>query len=160
MEKNKVPFYIHFKEPIYIFKYTYLGSFFLLGFIVCLILGIVYKNYSIIYGWIINIPAFIISNILDVVFNQFIMELGKSHIKKSTNTFISIILFMVKYIIVFLGLIIALIVNEVTSKKIFNYISLLTGILVVYIIGEIIGYIHYHLYAIKHEKDNEEKSKE
>ena len=98
----------------------------LIAFIVCISLSIIYKNYSIVYGCLINIPFIYFCLLFGFVTNKLIL---KNTNKKGTITF-SVFMHITKYIFLLLGMIIGFIVNSTTKSNIFNIYSLFTCVLI------------------------------
>lgn len=98
----------------------------LIAFIVCISLSIIYKNYSIVYGCLINIPFIYFCLLFGLVTNKLIL---KNTNKKGVITF-SVFMHITKYIFLLLGTIIGFIVNSTTKSNIFNIYSLFTCVLI------------------------------
>ncbi len=111
----------------------------LIAFIVCISLSIIYKNYSIVYGCLINIPFIYFCLLFGFVTNKLIL---KNTNKKGAIVF-SIFMYMSKYIILLLGMIIGFIVNSATKSNVFNIYSLFTCVLI-YPFGNILSVVTYN----------------
>lgn len=111
----------------------------LIAFIVCISLSIIYKNYSIVYGCLINIPFIYFCLLFGFITNELIL---KNTNKKRTIT-LSVFMHITKYIFLLLGMIIGFIVNSTTESNIFNIYSLCTCVLI-YSFGNILSVVTYN----------------
>ena len=132
-----------FSEKINIFFLIHFSILIGVSFLITLILSAVYKNYSILYGWSLNIPFIVTAFILGIVFNNLIFKtFRQAH--KGQIIVISILLYCTKYIVLLLGLIIGVIVNRIFNQDIFNIYALFSTALI-YPISIFLGSITYHI---------------
>ena len=134
--------------------YLYIGAICLLSFLGCLIGGCISKIYSITYASLIHIPFITCTLVINVIFNQIITDYGLGGAKKAAVVASAIFLYIAKYIILLMGLIIGVIVNVCTHNEYFN-IYALVGCAFIYPIGAIISSIHYSI--IERKKDKAKK---
>ena len=155
MSTKKQP-HFNFKEPIYKLMYLYIGIIAILAVIGCCIGGFVSNVNSIAYASLIHIPFIILTIVINVIFNTLVTDYGASGMKKAAVTASSIFLFIAKYIILLLGLIIGVVVDVTTKVDYFN-IYALVGCAFIYPIGSLIATIHYFIYERKKYKVKKKK---
>ncbi len=146
--KNKL-----FDKQLNIYFLLFNTSLILIASIVCISLSIIYKNHSIIYGCIINIPFIYLSLLFGFITNKLIL---KNTNNKSIIVF-SIFMYMSKYTILLLGMIIGFIVNSTTKSNVFNIYSLFTCVLI-YPFSNIFSVIVYNkkkMWSIKTTSQND-----
>ena len=125
------------------------NSFFtLITFIICISLSVVYKNYSILYACLINIPFIYLCLFFGVISNRWIFNINH----KIHTTIIAIFLYCIHYIILLLGMIIGLVVNASTKTDVFNIYVLFTCVLI-YLIASILAVIVYNYINNKKQKN-------
>lgn len=113
--------------------------FVLITFIICVSLSEVYKNYSILYGCLINIPFIYLCLLFGYISNRWIFNINN----KSRIVIIAIFLYSIRYIILLLGMIIGLIVNISTNVDVFNICALFSCALI-YPIASILAIVVYN----------------
>ena len=105
-----------FSDKINIFFLIYLSILIGISFLTTLFLSVVYNNYTILYGWMLNIPFILTAFILGIVFNNLVFKTFGQTGKKGVVV-ISILLYCVKYVILLLGLIIGVVVGAFGSYR-------------------------------------------
>ena len=144
-----------FSERVNIFFLIYLSILIGVSFLITLTLSVVYNNYTILYGCLLNIPFIIAAFVLGIIFNNLIFKTFKqSH--KGGIVVISILLYCTKYIVLLLGLIIGVIINRVTNQDIFNIYALFSTALV-YPASIFLGSMTYHIRLSTSERKKKEK---
>lgn len=120
-----------------------------------LIVGIITNDYSYIYGFIISIPTNLLVIYINYKLPNLIIDLAKAVKPKKVIIALSIFLYMIKYILVVLPMLIGVLLNNYVIN-IFNIYTLLVGILIYPII--IGGYQLYYLFSKKGDSKNETSS--
>ena len=144
-----------FSERVNIFFLIYLSILIGVSFLITLTLSVVYNNYTILYGCLLNVPFIIAAFVLGIIFNNLIFKTFKqSH--KGGIVVISILLYCTKYIVLLLGLIIGVIINRVTNQDIFNIYALFSTALV-YPASIFLGSMTYHIRLSTSERKKKEK---
>lgn len=144
-----------FSERVNIFFLIYLSILIGVSFLITLTMSVVYNNYTILYGCLLNVPFIIAAFVLGIIFNNLIFRTFKqSH--KGGIVVISILLYCTKYIVLLLGLIIGVIVNRVTNQDIFNIYALFSTALV-YPVSIFLGSMTYHIRLSTSERKKKEK---
>ena len=144
-----------FSERVNIFFLIYISILIGVSFLITLTLSVVYNNYTILYGCLLNVPFIIAAFVLGIIFNNLIFKTFKqSH--KGGIVVISILLYCTKYIVLLLGLIIGVIVNRVINQDIFNIYALFSTALV-YPVSIFLGSITYHIRLSTSERKKKEK---
>lgn len=128
-----------FDKKINICFLLFNSLFLLIVFIICISLSMVYKNYSILYACLINIPFIYLCLFFGFISNRWIFN--SNH--KTQTTIISIFLYCIRYIILLLGMIIGLVVNASTKADVFNIYVLFSCVLI-YPIASILAVIVYN----------------
>lgn len=144
-----------FSERVNIFFLIYLSILIGVSFLITLTLSVVYNNYTILYGCLLNIPFIIAAFVLGIIFNNLIFKTFKQS-RKGGIVIISILLYCTKYIVLLLGLIIGVIVNRVTNQDIFNIYALFSTALV-YPVSIFLGSMTYHIRLSTSERKKKEK---
>jgi len=144
-----------FSDKINIFFLIYLSILIGISFLITLILSVVYNNYTILYGWMLNIPFILTAFILGIVFNNLVFKTFGQTSKKGVVA-ISILLYCVKYIVLLLGLIIGVVVNRVTNQEIFNIYALFSTAFV-YPVSIFLGSMTYHIKLSISERKKKDK---
>ena len=142
-------------DKINIFFLIYLSILIGISFLITLILSVVYNNYTILYGWMLNIPFILTAFILGIVFNNLVFKTFGQTSKKGVVA-ISILLYCVKYIVLLLGLIIGVVVNRVTNQEIFNIYALFSTAFV-YPVSIFLGSMTYHIKLSISERKKKDK---
>ena len=155
MKKSKHQVHFNFKEPIYKLMYLYIGVLGGAAVIGCTIAGIISGIHSIAYASLIHGPFIIGAIILTVIFNQLITDYGIAGMKHGSIIASSVFLFIAKYIILLLGLIIGVVV-DITTSNYFNIYALL-GCSFIFPIGNLIAVLHN--YILERKKDKLKKKK-
>ena len=132
-----------FSERVNIFFLIYLSILIGVSFLITLTLSVVYNNYTILYGCLLNVPFIIAAFVLGIIFNNLIFKTFKQS-RKGWIVVISILLYCTKYIVLLLGLIIGVIVNLIFNQDIFNIYALFSTALI-YPISIFLGSITYHI---------------
>ena len=154
MSSVKKHSHFNFKEPIYKLMYLYIGVIGIVAVACCCIVAAAVKNYSIAYASLIHVPFIVCAIILNVIFNALVTGYGASGMKKAAVTASSVFLFIAKYIVLLLGLIIGVIVDATTKVDYFN-IYALVGCAFIYPIGSILATLH--LFISERKKDKVKK---
>ena len=128
-----------FDKKINIYFLLFNSLFVLIAFIICISLSVVYKNYSILYGCLINIPFIYLCLFFAYISNQWIFNVNH----KSRIIIIAIFLYSMRYIILLLGMIIGLIVNISTKVDVFDIYALFSCALI-YPIASVFAIIVYN----------------
>ena len=144
-----------FSERVNIFFLIYLSILIGVSFLITLTLSVVYNNYTILYGCLLNVPFIIAAFVLGIIFNNLIFKTFKQS-RKGGIVIISILLYCTKYIVLLLGLIIGVIVNRVTNQDIFNIYALFSTALV-YPVSIFLGSMTYHIRLSTSERKKKEK---
>ena len=144
-----------FSERVNIFFLIYLSILIGVSFLITLTLSVVYNNYTILYGCLLNIPFIIAAFVLGIIFNNLIFKTFKQS-RKGGIVIISILLYCTKYIVLLLGLIIGVIINRVTNQDIFNIYALFSTALV-YPASIFLGSMTYHIRLSTSERKKKEK---
>ena len=144
-----------FSERVNIFFLIYLSILIGVSFLITLTLSVVYNNYTILYGCLLNVPFIIAAFVLGIIFNNLIFKTFKQS-RKGGIVVISILLYCTKYIVLLLGLIIGVIVNRVTNQDIFNIYALFS-IALVYPVSIFLGSMTYHIRLSTSERKKKEK---
>ena len=144
-----------FSERVNIFFLIYLSILIGVSFLITLTMSVVYNNYTILYGCLLNIPFIIAAFVLGIIFNNLIFKTFKQS-RKGGIVIISILLYCTKYIVLLLGLIIGVIVNRVTNQDIFNIYALFS-IALVYPVSIFLGSMTYHIRLSTSERKKKEK---
>lgn len=144
-----------FSERVNIFFLIYLSILIGVSFLITLTLSVVYNNYTILYGCLLNVPFIIAAFVLGIIFNNLIFKTFKQS-RKGGIVVISILLYCTKYIVLLLGLIIGVIVNRVTNQDIFNIYALFS-IVLVYPVSIFLGSMTYHIRLSTSERKKKEK---
>ena len=144
-----------FSERVNIFFLIYLSILIGVSFLITLTLSVVYNNYTILYGCLLNVPFIIAAFVLGIIFNNLIFKTFKQS-RKGGIVVISILLYCTKYIVLLLGLIIGVIINRVTNQDIFNIYALFSTALV-YPASIFLGSMTYHIRLSTSERKKKEK---
>lgn len=128
-----------FDKKINICFLLFNSLFVLIAFIICISLSVVYKNYCILYGCLINIPFIYLCLFFGYISNRWIFN--GNH--KSRITIIAIFLYSIRYIILLLGMIIGLIINASTKVDVFNIYALFSCALI-YPIASVLSIVVYN----------------
>lgn len=144
-----------FSERVNIFFLIYISILIGVSFLITLTLSVVYNNYTILYGCLLNFPFIIAAFVLGIIFNNLIFKTFKQS-RKGGIVIISILLYCTKYIVLLLGLIIGVIVNRVTNQDIFNIYALFSTALV-YPVSIFLGSMTYHIRLSTSERKKKEK---
>ena len=144
-----------FSERVNIFFLIYISILIGVSFLITLTLSVVYNNYTILYGCLLNVPFIIAAFVLGIIFNNLIFKTFKQS-RKGGIVIISILLYCTKYIVLLLGLIIGVIVNRVTNQDIFNIYALFLTALV-YPVSIFLGSMTYHIRLSTSERKKKEK---
>lgn len=144
-----------FSEKVNIFFLIYLSILIGVSFLITLTLSVVFNNYTILYGCLLNIPFIIATFVLGIIFNNLIFKTFKQS-RKGGIVVISILLYCTKYIVLLLGLIIGVIVNRVINQDIFNIYALFSTALV-YPVSIFLGSMAYHIRLSTSERKKKEK---
>lgn len=144
-----------FSERVNIFFLIYLSILIGVSFLITLTLSVVYNNYTILYGCLLNVPFIIAAFVLGIIFNNLIFKTFKQ-CRKGGIVIISILLYCTKYIVLLLGLIIGVIVNRVINQYIFNIYALFSTALV-YPVSIFLGSMTYHIRLSTSERKKKEK---
>ena len=144
-----------FSERVNIFFLIYLSILIGVSFLITLTLSVVYNNYTILYGCLLNVPFIIAAFVLGIIFNNLIFKTFKQS-RKGWIVVISILLYCTKYIVLLLGLIIGVIINRVTNQDIFNIYALFSTALV-YPASIFLGSMTYHIRLSTSERKKKEK---
>ena len=144
-----------FSERVNIFFLIYLSILIGVSFLITLTMSVVYNNYTILYGCLLNVPFIIAAFVLGIIFNNLIFKTFKQS-RKGGIVVISILLYCTKYIVLLLGLIIGVIVNRVTNQDIFNIYALFSTALV-YPVSIFLGSMTYHIRLSTSERKKKEK---
>ena len=155
MRAQKKQSHFNFNQPIYRLMYLYIGVLCACAVISCCIAGFVSKHNNIAYASLIHMPCIACAVILNVIVNQLVTDYGASGVKKASVITASVFLFIAKYIVLLLGLVIGVVVN-VTTKNYFN-IYALVGCAFVYPLGSLIATLH--LSIVERKKDKAKKKK-
>lgn len=144
-----------FSERVNIFFLIYLSILICVSFLITLTLSVVYNNYTILYGCLLNVPFIIAAFVLGIIFNNLIFKTFKQS-RKGGIVVISILLYCTKYIVLLLGLIIGVIVNRVINQDIFNIYALFSTALI-YPVSIFLGSMTYHIRLSTSERKKKEK---
>ena len=144
-----------FSERVNIFFLIYLSILIGVSFLITLTLSVVYNNYTILYGCLLNVPFIIAAFVLGIIFNNLIFKTFKQS-RKGGIVVISILLYCTKYIVLLLGLIIGVIVNRVINQDTFNIYALFSTVLV-YPVSIFLGSMTYHIRLSTSERKKKEK---
>ena len=144
-----------FSERVNIFFLIYLSILIGVSFLITLTLSVVYNNYTILYGCLLNVPFIIAAFVLGIIFNNLIFKTFKQS-RKGWIVVISILLYCTKYIVLLLSLIIGVIVNRVINQDTFNIYALFSTVLV-YPVSIFLGSMTYHIRLSTSERKKKEK---
>lgn len=126
-----------FKDKLNFYLFLYLTIAYGLSLSICLILSIVFKQFNILYGCLINLFPTIVGYILNVFLFK---ESTNSSLNQSKG--LSILFYSLKSLIVIVGFIIGIAINLLFNAQIFNLYSLCLCALIFPIVN-IIAFIHY-----------------
>ena len=138
MDNQQQPKKNLFDKKINIYFLLFNSLFVLIAFIICVSLSVVYKNYSILYGCLIDIPFIYLCIFFGFISNRWIFNVNN----KTRTTAIAIFLYCIRYIILLLGMIIGLVVNATTKVDVFN-IYVLFSCIAIYPIANIFAAVVY-----------------
>ena len=138
MDNQQQPKKNLFDKKINIYFLLFNSLFVLIAFIICISLSVFYKNYSILYGCLIDIPFIYLCLFFGFISNRWIFNVNN----KTRTTAIAIFLYCIRYIILLLGMIIGLVVNAITKVDVFNIYALFSCV-VIYPIANIFAVVVY-----------------
>jgi hypothetical protein len=102
----------------------------LLGLVIGIILGLSAHLFDVTFAFMIGLGFPTLSVYLTKKITDLVLGLAKKGIKKSQIIFVSMVLFILKYIVVVIPLIVGLIVNACTKTLIFSpYVLVVTALI-------------------------------
>ncbi|MDR3329842.1 MAG: hypothetical protein LBS76_01045 [Mycoplasmataceae bacterium] len=114
----------------YILSSIWSASLSLLGLVIGIILGLSAHLFDVTFAFMIGLGFPTLSVYLTKKITDLVLGLAKKGIKKSQIIFVSMVLFILKYIVVVIPLIVGLIVNACTKTLIFSpYVLVVTALI-------------------------------